>query len=249
MLPEAVRAPWQPVLALLEEKYGPPAELPGPVVKITSWVESYGGLPLEAFTARVQADGVAAAVAELAATPVPLDDEDEDGDGARAALLGELATQDPDAWAADPTTVATAAARPALQTAYFNALHHAAAGGRLGPGLLGPLAEAAFAVRPQEAGVPHEARLQLVISNLLHRLWNSGASLGGSGGGRRGLAACPHHRLVHAAPGHLLPAGRGHDGAWRQRPAVLDRLGHPARGAHRRGTARAVPRRWDCPGS
>lgn len=66
VLPEAVRAPWQPVLALLEEKYGPPAGRPEPVVKTTSWVESYGGLSLEAFAARAQADGVVAAVAELA---------------------------------------------------------------------------------------------------------------------------------------------------------------------------------------
>ncbi|MFD7137324.1 hypothetical protein [Streptomyces sp. NPDC059894] len=180
VLPEAVRAPWQPVLALLEEKYGPPAERPEPVVKITSWVESHGGLSLEAFTARVQADGVVAAVAELAAAPLPgdKDDDDDGGDGARAGLLGELVAQDPDAWAANPAAVAAAATRPALQSAYFNALHHAATSNRLHPNLLGPLAEAAFAVRPQAAGEPQEARLQLVISNLLHRLWNSGASLG-----------------------------------------------------------------------
>jgi hypothetical protein len=168
VLPEAVRTPWQPVLTLLEEKYGPPAERPRPVVEITDWVESYGGLSLEVFTARAQADGVAAAVAELAAAPVPRDDEDDD-DGARAWLLGELVAQDPDTWAADPVAVAAAAARPALQTAYFNALHHAAGSGRLSHGLLGPLAEAAFAVRPQDAGVPEAAQLQLVISNLLHR--------------------------------------------------------------------------------
>ncbi|RZB13607.1 hypothetical protein StrepF001_43170 [Streptomyces sp. F001] len=182
VLSEAVRAPWQPVLALLEEKYGPPAARPEPVVKITSWVESYGGLSLESFTARAQADGTAAAVAELAATPVTREDEDDDdgddGDGARAGLLGELVAQHPDTWAADPAAVAAAAARPALQSAYFNALHHAATSGRLSPGLLGPLAETAFAVRPQDADVPQAARLQLVISNLLHRLWNTGASLG-----------------------------------------------------------------------
>ncbi|MER5662796.1 hypothetical protein [Streptomyces mirabilis] len=179
VLPEAVRAPWQPVLALLEEKYGPPAERPEPVVKMTDWVESYGGLSLEAFTARARDDGVVAAVAELAAASVPRDDDDEGGgDGARAWLLGELVSQDPDTWAADPAAVAASAARPALQTAYFNALHHAAGSDRLSHGLLGPLAEAAFAVRPQGAGVPEAAQLQLVISNLLHRLWDSGASLG-----------------------------------------------------------------------
>lgn len=179
VLPGAVRAPWQPVLALLEEKYGPPKDRPEPVVKITSWVESYDGLSLEAFTARAQADGVAAAVAELAAAPVD-DDDGDDGDGARAGLLGELVAQDPDAWAADPAVVAAAAARPALQAAYFNALHRAAASGALSPGLLGPLTEAAFAVRPQEAGMPEPeaARLQLVICNLLHRTWDSGTSLG-----------------------------------------------------------------------
>ncbi|WP_328687586.1 hypothetical protein OHA74_55425 [Streptomyces phaeochromogenes] len=178
VLPEAVCAPWQPVLALLEEKYGSPGERPEPVVKITDWVESYAGLSLEAFAARAQADGAAAAVSELAAAPVPRDDDDGDGgDGARAGLLGELVARDLDIWAADPAAVA-AAARPALQTAYFNALHHAAASGCFSPGQVGPLAEAAFAVRPQEAGAREAERLQLVISNLLHRTWNSGASLG-----------------------------------------------------------------------
>ncbi|MFJ9591082.1 hypothetical protein [Streptomyces acidicola] len=180
VLPEAVCTPWRPVLALLEEKYGPPAERPEPVVKITSWVESYGGLSLEAFAARAQADGVTAAVAELAAAPVSGDDDDDGGDGARAGLLGELVAQDPDAWAADPAAIA-AAARPALRAAYFNALHHAATSGRLSSDRLGPLPEVAFAVRPPEDGAGQAgqaARLQLVISNLLHRLWNTGASLG-----------------------------------------------------------------------
>ncbi|MFJ2607993.1 hypothetical protein ACIO13_23915 [Streptomyces sp. NPDC087425] len=63
VLPEAVRAPWQPVLDLLEERYGPPADRPEPVVKMTSWVESHRGLSLEVFAARVQDDGVVAAVA------------------------------------------------------------------------------------------------------------------------------------------------------------------------------------------
>ena len=73
-------------------------------------------------------------------------------------MLGELVAQDPDTWAADSVVVAAAAAPPALQTAYFNALYYAAGSGRLSHGLLGPLAEAAFAVRPQEADVPEAAR-------------------------------------------------------------------------------------------
>lgn len=55
----------------------------------------------EAFTARARDDGMVAAVAELAAASMPRDDDDEGGgDGARAWLLGELVSQDPDAWAA-----------------------------------------------------------------------------------------------------------------------------------------------------
>ncbi|MEU6071059.1 hypothetical protein ABZ864_43110 [Streptomyces sp. NPDC047082] len=174
VLPDTVRAPWQPVLALLEDRYGPPDARPEPLVKITSWVESHGGLSLEAFTARTQADGPAAATAELASTPVP--QGDEDADGARAGLLRELVAQDPAIWAAEPAAVAAAAARPALQAAYLNALHHAAARGSLSPDLLGPVTEAAFAVRP-DPEASEAAQLQLVISNLLHRTWNSGGSV------------------------------------------------------------------------
>ncbi|MGW0581155.1 hypothetical protein ACWD25_35605 [Streptomyces sp. NPDC002920] len=68
--------------------------------------------------------------------------------------------------------------RPVLQAAYFNALHHAAGQGLLDPGALVTLAETAFAFRPREADGPQAVQLQLVISNLLHRAWDSGASLG-----------------------------------------------------------------------
>ncbi|MFE5399616.1 hypothetical protein ACFQ9U_34280 [Streptomyces sp. NPDC056568] len=176
VLPEPVRGPWEPVLALLEEKYGAPPGRPEPVVKTTSWVEAYGGLSVEVFSARVQADGAVAAVAALAAARVADDDDDADED--RAGLLGELVAQDLQAWAVDPAAVAAAAARPVLQAAYFNALHHAAGKGMLDPGVLGALAEAAFAFRPREADGPQAVQLQLVISNLLHRAWDSGASLG-----------------------------------------------------------------------
>ncbi|MGF2213767.1 hypothetical protein [Streptomyces albidoflavus] len=148
VLPEPVRGLWEPVLGLLEEKHGPPPGRPEPVVKTTSWVEAYGGLSVEVFRARVQAEGAVAAVAALAAAPVSEDDGDADGD--RAGLLGELVAQDLEAWAADPAAVAAAAARPVLQAAYFNALHHAAGKGLLDPAMLGALAEAAFAIRPQE---------------------------------------------------------------------------------------------------
>lgn len=177
VLPETVRAPWQPVLALLEEKYGPPPGRPDPVMKTTtSWVEAYGGLSLEAFTAQARAEGTAATVTALAAAPVNNEDyADED----RAGLLGELVAQDPQAWAADPAVIAAAAQRPALQAAYFNALHFAAGSGRLDAGALVPVAEAAFAVRPQEqeGDGPEAEQLQLVISNLLHHAWDNGMSL------------------------------------------------------------------------
>ncbi|MFF9127914.1 hypothetical protein ACF09J_32445 [Streptomyces sp. NPDC014889] len=176
VLPEPVLRVWEPVLVLLEEKYGPPPGRPEPAVKTTSWVEACGGLCVEVFSARVQAEGVVAAVAALAAAPGSEDDGDADGD--RAGLLGELVAQDLEAWAADPAAVAAAAARPVLQAAYFNALHHAAGKGLLDPGVLGALAEAAFAIRPPEAAGPQAVPLQLVISNLLHRAWDSGASLG-----------------------------------------------------------------------
>ena len=180
VLSETVLRLWQPVLALLEEKYGPPAGRPEPVVKVTSWVESYGGLPREAFAARVQADGAAAAVAELAAAAVSRDDEDDgdEGDGVRGGLLGELVTQDPGAWVADPAQVAAAAARPALQASYFNSLRQAVRSGTLASDRVGPLAEAAFAVRPR-AGVPGAEPLQLVISTLWHRAWDNGLRLDG----------------------------------------------------------------------
>ncbi|MET9221722.1 hypothetical protein ABZX65_23545 [Streptomyces sp. NPDC003300] len=174
VLPEAVRAPWQPLLALLEEKYGPPPGRPEPVVKISTWVEAYGGLQLETFASQAQDAGMVTAVVALAAAPV----DDDDGDGDRAALLGELVAQDPQEWAGGPGAIAAAAARPALQAAYFNALHHASASGLLAPGMLGSLAEAAFAVRPQDAGAPGAVRLQLVICNLLHRTWDRGESMG-----------------------------------------------------------------------
>uniref|UniRef100_A0AAU1UMH8 Uncharacterized protein n=1 Tax=Streptomyces sp. NBC_00119 TaxID=2975659 RepID=A0AAU1UMH8_9ACTN len=177
VLPEPVRGPWEPVLALLEEKYGPPPGRPEPVVKTTSWVKSYGGLSVEVFSARAQADGAAAAVAALAAAQVAADD-DGHADEDRAGLLGELVAQDLGAWAADPAAVAAASARPVLQAAYFNALHHAAGKGLLDPGALGALAEAAFAIRPREADGPQAVQLQLVISNLLHRAWEGGVSLG-----------------------------------------------------------------------
>jgi hypothetical protein len=174
VLPATVRAPWQPVLALLEEKYGPPPGRPNPVMKTTSWVEAYGGLSLEVFTAQAGAEGTTATVAALAAAPVT--DEDY-GDEDRAGLLRELVAQDPQTWAADPAVIAAAAARPALQAAYFNALHYAAGSGRLDPGALVPVAEAAFAVRPQAGDGPEAEQLQLVISNLLHHAWNKGVSL------------------------------------------------------------------------
>ncbi|MFJ8787054.1 hypothetical protein [Streptomyces sp. NPDC102476] len=175
VLPETVRAPWQPVLTLLEEKYGPPPDRPDPVMKTTvSRVEAYGGLSLEAFTAQARAEGAAATVTALAATPV---DNEHYADEDRAGLLGELVAQDPQGWAADPAVIAAAAARPALQAAYFNGLHLAAGNGRLDAGALVPVAEAAFAVRPQEDDGPDAEQLQLVLSNLLHRAWNSGMSL------------------------------------------------------------------------
>ncbi|MEU9397986.1 hypothetical protein AB0D86_49480 [Streptomyces sp. NPDC048324] len=91
-------------------------------------------------------------------------------------MLGELVTQDPGTWAADPAQVATAAARPALQAAYFNSLHQAVHSGTLASDRMGPLAEAAFAVRPG-AGAPGAEPLQLVMCNLLHRAWDSGLRL------------------------------------------------------------------------
>ncbi|MFK0287979.1 hypothetical protein ACIQVL_46985 [Streptomyces sp. NPDC090499] len=174
VLPATVRAPWQPVLDLMEEKYGPPPGRPDPVVKTSTWVEAYGGLPLETFTAQARAEGTAAAVTALAEAPVTNEHyADED----RAGLLGELVAQDPQAWAADPAVIAAAAARPALQASYFNALHLAAGSGRLESSSLVPVAEAAFAVRPQEGDGPEAEQLQLVVSNLLHYAWDNGMSL------------------------------------------------------------------------
>ncbi|MFE7854087.1 hypothetical protein [Streptomyces sp. NPDC057403] len=143
-------------------------------MKTSTWVEAYGGLSLEVFTAQARAEGAAAAVTALAAAPVTNEHyADED----RAGLLGELVTQDPQAWAADSAVIAAAAARPALQASYFNALHFAAGSGRLDAGALVPVAEAAFAVRPQEGDGPEAEQLRLVVSNLLHYVWDNGMSL------------------------------------------------------------------------
>lgn len=198
MLPEAVRAPWQPVLALLEEKYGPPAERPKPIVKITDWVESFDGLSLEAFTARARADGVAAAVAELAAAPVPGTPKTMTRAVVMVRAPGCSASSSPRTRVPGrrPGRGGGVRRAPALQTAYFNfnALHHSAGIDRLSHSLLGPLSQAAFAVRPQGAGVPEATQLQLVISNLLHRLWDSGASLGSGPPGRCPRLTLPRSR-------------------------------------------------------
>ncbi|MCQ6556998.1 hypothetical protein NPS70_27995 [Streptomyces sp. C10-9-1] len=179
VLPAGVLAGWQPVLAVLQERFGAPPARPEPVVKISSWVESYGGLSIDTFAARVQAEGPAAAVAELAVTVVPRQEQDEEADGTRAWLLGDLVAQNPAGWAVGAAEVAAAAGRPALQAAYFNALHRAAGDGGLDTAVVVQVAQAAFAVRPSERSeAPGAAQLERVISNLLHRTWSAGESVG-----------------------------------------------------------------------
>ncbi|QUX26879.1 hypothetical protein KGD83_16030 [Nocardiopsis akebiae] len=177
VLPDTVCAPWQQVLGVLEEKYGPPADRPEPVVKTTNWLDAHGELSLSAFAARAEADGPTAAVEELVRTPVSW--ADEDADDARVDLLRELVFQEPDNWASFPGAVATAAARPMLQAAYFNALHLAANNGSLNSELLPSVVKAAFAVRPPlQDQTPGALYLERVISNILHRAWDTGGSLG-----------------------------------------------------------------------
>ncbi|MET8977392.1 hypothetical protein ABZX85_17400 [Streptomyces sp. NPDC004539] len=177
VLPAPVRAPWREVLQALEDQYGPPPQRPQPAVRITSWTESHGGLSAAAFAAHAGTDGPTAAVAELARTPVSRENDDE-ADEARAGLLGELVAQDPNTWAAGPGAVAAAAARPVLQAAYFNALHLAAGQALLDAALLAPVVQAAFVVRPPaQDRTPGAEALQRVITNLLHRLWDTGGSL------------------------------------------------------------------------
>ncbi|PVC80802.1 hypothetical protein DBP12_36940 [Streptomyces sp. CS014] len=179
VLPGGVLAGWQPVLAVLQERFGVPPARPEPVVKFSSWVESYGGLSMDAFAARVQAEGPAAAVAELAVTEVPRREQDEEADGTRAWLLGDLVAQDPVGWAVGAAEVAAAAGCPALQAAYFNALHRAAGDGGLETAVVVQVAQAAFAVRPPQGSEARgTAQLERVISNLLHRTWSAGESVG-----------------------------------------------------------------------
>ncbi|QXQ94862.1 hypothetical protein [Streptomyces sp. WY228] len=177
VLPAGVLAGWQPVLTVLQQQFGPAPARVEPMMKFDSWVESHGGLSLDAFAALAQAQGPAAAVAELAGAAVPRMDSDEDGNEERAGLLGELVAKDPTLWAGEPAEVAAAAGRPVLQAAYFNALHRAAGEGGLEEGVVAQVTEAAFAVRPLQGAQDGAARLEMVVSNLLHRTWNAGESV------------------------------------------------------------------------
>ncbi|MFF7043713.1 hypothetical protein ACIP4T_09835 [Streptomyces massasporeus] len=178
VLAPQVLGPWGPMLEMLTGLTGQPAPArPVPRLQVTSWVERHGGLPSDVFAAQAAQDGPAAAVGQLAVAPVARGDVD--AEGARAGLLGDLVSQDPQLWARDPDGVAVAAASaPAVLAAYFNSLHRAARKEELTQSELAAIALAAFAARPaagQEG--PGTQQLQQVICNLLHRAWESGLLL------------------------------------------------------------------------
>ncbi|MFF0018734.1 hypothetical protein [Streptomyces sp. NPDC005374] len=178
VLAPQVLEPWGPMLEMLTGLTGQPAPArPLPRLRITSWVERHGGLPPDVFAVQAAQAGPAAAVAQLAVAPVPRGDVD--AEGARAGLLGDLVSQDPQLWARDPHGVAAAAAStPAVLAAYFSSLHRAAREEKLSQSELAAIALAAFAARPAaRQDSPGAQQLQQVICNLLHRAWESGLLL------------------------------------------------------------------------
>ncbi|MCX4911929.1 hypothetical protein [Streptomyces sp. NBC_00878] len=178
VLAPQVLEPWGPMLEMLTGLTGRPAPArPVPRLQVTSWVERHGGLAADVFAARAAEDGPAAAAGQLVAAPVAR--SDVDAEGARAGLLGDLVSQDPQLWARDPDGVAEAAAgAPIVLAAYFNSLHRAAREERLSQNEVAAIALAAFAARPA-AGQdgPGTEQLRRVICNLLHRAWESGLLL------------------------------------------------------------------------
>jgi hypothetical protein len=179
VLAPEVLGPWQPLLEMLTALAGQPAPArPEPVMRVTSWTESHGGLPAEVFAAQAAQEGPAAAAGHLATAAV--ERADVDASDARAGLLSDLVARDPQLWARDADGVAAAAADdPAVLAAYFTSLHRAAREGKIADGELAVIALAAFATRPA-AGQdgPGTAQLERVICNLLHRAWESGLLLG-----------------------------------------------------------------------
>ncbi|NEE23015.1 hypothetical protein G3M58_93270 [Streptomyces sp. SID7499] len=183
VLAPEVLEPWRPLLDTLTVLAGQPAPArPEPVMRVTSWIESHGGLSAEAFAAAAAEEGPAAAAGHLATAPV--ERTDVDASDARAGLLSDLVVQDPQLWARAPGGVAAAAAGdPAVLAAYFNSLHRAAREGKIADAELAAIALAAFAARPAaKQDGPGTGQLQRVICNLLHRAWESGLLLEGASG-------------------------------------------------------------------
>ncbi|MFD7757233.1 hypothetical protein [Streptomyces sp. NPDC059757] len=182
-LTQEVLEPWRPLLEILTALTGRPAPArPEPIMRVTSWTESYGGLSADTFAARAAEEGPAAAVAELVAAPV--ERTDVDVSGVRAGLLGALVDQDLQVWARDPDGVTAAVSDPTVLAAYFGSLHQAARAGKLTDSELGSIVLAAFAARPG-AGQdgPGKQQFQRVICNLLHRAWESSLLLDSASGG------------------------------------------------------------------
>ncbi len=189
VLAPEVLEPWQPLLGMLTALAGQPAPArPEPVMRVTSWIESHGGLSAEAFAARAAQEGPAAAAGHLATAAV--ERTDVDASDARAGLLSDLVAQDPQVWARDADGVAAAAAGdPAALAAYFNALHRAAREGKIADGQLAAIALAAFAARPAAGqDTPGARQLERVICNLLHRAWDNGLLLEDASGATEGAA-------------------------------------------------------------
>lgn len=188
VLAPEVLEPWQPLLEMLTALAGQPAPArPDPVMRVTSWIESHGGLSAEAFAAQAAQEGPAAAAGHLATAAV--ERTDVDASDARVGLLSDLVAQDPQLWARDTEGVAAAAAEdPAVLAAYFTSLHRAAREGKISDGELAAIALAAFAARPAAGqDVPGAGQLERVICNLLHRAWENGLSLQDAPGAAEGV--------------------------------------------------------------
>ncbi|MYU00002.1 MULTISPECIES: hypothetical protein [unclassified Streptomyces] len=187
VLAQKVLEPWRPLLEILTALAGQPAPArPEPVIRITSWTESYGGLSADVFAARAAEGGPAAAAGHLATAPV--ERTDVDASDARAGLLSDLVAQDPQLWAGDPGGVAGAVAGdPAVLAAYFSSLHRAVRERKIADGRLAAIALAALAARPAAGQAGSGAgQLEQVICNLLHRAWEGGLLLEDASGAAEG---------------------------------------------------------------
>ncbi|MEY9940474.1 hypothetical protein ABH928_004853 [Streptacidiphilus sp. MAP5-3] len=116
VLPSPVSAAWQPVVSALQNIAGAPTR-PEPLLRVDSYVDAGHGMATETFLAQAHEHGPAAAAAALTIADVPGDDAD--AESARAQLLAELVSADPERWAEDPEGVLAALVTHRLRHVYL----------------------------------------------------------------------------------------------------------------------------------